>query len=505
MKEENERLLNKEEDNLDLDLDLTDEELNFKKLIYQLGSSINDKYENDNFYRQIYYYYYYKGFTPMLLIYITDILSLIFGILFSIFIFVLLDWDKLLKCGNNNCENISEYVVFNEMNFFEIFLLTTSILYLSYKLYDFIPKVKNLINIRNYYNDSLKINCKTLHTYSWIDILKKVTKNTYYDEHDITNKILRKENYMISLIDKNIINISSKFYTYQLDKNLELILSNNLNNLTNLKLKKKLIFYGIINLLCSGFILIFQVVYFFISNIDDFYSNRNVFGPRRYTIFAKRKFREYNELPHFFEERINKSMKYSIEYTKQFDSPVIEVISKFIGIITGAFIGFFLILSILDESILLYVRFFDRTMLFYMGIISAISSFSRSYIKNPEESVYNPNGVMERVVKYTHYMPFEWKNKCHTYEVRDDFLSFFQYKIITFIYDIISVVTTPYILLFVLTKKTDNIISFIKTHTTYDMNVGYICSFATKNKNINDEKMKKSLSVFSENHSISLE
>jgi len=498
MNEENERLLNKEE--------LTNEELAYQKFIHECSLPTNDdKYETDDFYHQIYYYYYNKGFTPIILLYITDILSLVFGILFSLFIFVLLDWEKLLKCGNNNCENVSEYVVFSEINFFQFFLLIISIAYLIYKLCDFIPKVNDLINIRNYYSDSLKINSKTLHTYSWNEILKKVIRNTYYDEHDITNKILRKENYIIALIDKNIINISQRFYTYQLDKNLELILSNKINNLSKTNLKKKLIIYGIANLLCSGFILIFQVVYFFISNIDDFYSNRSVFGPRRYTVFAKRKFREYNELPHFFEERINKSMRYSIEYTKQFDSPVIEVISKFIGLITGAFIGFFLILSILDESILLYVRFFDRTMLFYMGIISAISSFSRSYIKRPEESVYNPNGVMDKVVKYTHYMPSEWNNKCHTYEVRDDFLSFFQYKIITFMYDIISVITTPYILLFVLTKKTDDIITFLKTNTIYDINIGYICSFATKNNNFNDEKMKKSLSVFSENHSITLE
>jgi len=318
--------------------------------------------------------------------------------------------------------------------------------------------------------------------------------------HDVTNKIMKKENYMIALIDKKIIDFQHPlFYTKQLEINLKYILFSS-SNLKSGILKLKFIAMGIINLFFAFFIFLFQIIYFIIDNIDDFYSNKYVLGPRRYTILTRHKFRNYNELPHYFENRLNKSMKHSIEYIKQFESPILTVVGKFFSIITGAFICFFIILSILDESILLYVRFLDRTLLFYMGIVTAISSLSRSFVRSPEESIYDPNGVMKKVVEFTHYMPQRWEGKCNTYEVRNEFLSMFPYKIMVFIYDLISVIHTPFIL-FSLSTNTVNIISFFDKYTVEDVS-GKICSFAQKNKDSFDDKMKQSIINFDSNHSI---
>ena len=137
-----------------------------------------------------------------------------------------------------------------------------------------------------------------------------------------------------------------------------------------------------------------------------------------------------------------------------------------------------------------------------MGIVTALSSLSRSLIKSPEECVYDPNGVMKKIVEYTHYMPKRWEGKCNTYIVRDEFLSLFPYKIILFYYDLISVFTTPYILIFVLSKKSYDIMSFIKLNTIYDDNIGSnICLYAQKKQNFDDDKMKQSLTFFHSNMS----
>ena len=183
-----------------------------------------------------------------------------------------------------------------------------SIIYFIYKSYDFISKIKNLYLINNYYENELDIKSNDLYSLSWSTVLKKITeKQTIFDTHDITNKIMKKENYIISLIDKKIIDISPCYFTKQLIINLEYILFNNLNNNSNNKLKIKFILFGLLNLFISIFIFIYQIIHFLISNIDDFYTNKNVLGPRRYNLYATIKFREYNELLHYFEERINKS------------------------------------------------------------------------------------------------------------------------------------------------------------------------------------------------------
>jgi autophagy-related protein 9 len=457
----------------------------------------------DEFYIQLYEYYYNRGFTPILLTYICEIFSMIFGIMFFYF-FISIDWENILKCVDNNCGDISQYIISKPINFLNICILLLSVTIFTYKIITFIPKIYKLNKIKNFYQSKLKIkHSNELCSLSWSTILRRITKiYNFYDMHDITNKIMKKENFIIALIDKKIIDFQYPlFYTKQLEINLKYIIFS--SNLKSRALKFKFIAMGFLNLFFGFFIFLFQIIYFIIDNIDDFYSNKYVLGPRRYTILTRHKFRNYNELPHYFENRLNKSMKHSIEYIKQFESPVLTVIGKFLSILTGTFICFFVILSVLDESILLYVRFLDRTLLFYMGIVTAISSLSRSFVRSPEESIYDPNGVMKKVVEFTHYMPQRWEGKCNTYEVRNEFLSMFPYKITIFIYDLISVIHTPFIL-FSLSTNTINIISFFDKYTVDDVS-GKICSFAQKTKDPNDNKMKQSIINFDTNHSINEE
>jgi autophagy-related protein 9 len=63
---------------------------------------------------------------------------------------------------------------------------------------------------------------------------------------------------------------------------------------------------------------------------------------------------------------------------------------------------------LLDENILLFVTLGNRSLIFYVGLCATISAISRSFIPEPENSVYNPEAVMEKIVKYTHYMPDYW-------------------------------------------------------------------------------------------------
>ena len=114
---------------------------------------------------------------------------------------------------------------------------------------------------------------------------------------------------------------------------------------------------------------------------------------------------------------------------------------------------------------------------------------------------------MKKLYKYTHYMPSNWIDKTHTYKVRDDFLQFFPYMFTIFLYDLLSVITTPYILLFLLPKQSSQIVNFIKSNTIKSDTVGNICRFSNfdsqeRNK---DKKMEDSISYFDENNSVEYE
>ena len=205
----------------------------------------------------------------------------------------------------------------------------------------------------------------------WSFVIQRIseTNGKKITIHDITNIILKEENYLLSLFQRNILGVPSYMYTKQFDVNLRNILFrssySSIHIMSEKSLKIRFILYGFMNLILSIFIFISLLVHFFVANIDDYNSTKKNITNRRYTIYAKTLFRHYNELPHFFDERLNKSYRYANEYLKQFPQNSIEVLSKFISLLAGGFIGFFVIVSILDESILLYVKLFNRSLLFY--------------------------------------------------------------------------------------------------------------------------------------------
>lgn len=465
------------------------------EILYNLGYEID--YKDDKFYDDVYKYYYKKGFTPIILYQITEILSLLFGITLSFFILFGIDWSTILKC-NNDCGDISLYINYRQPDIISLLLFFTISLYTLYKMCAHVYNLRNLRDVKNYYTHILHISQEELYTIKWKVVIDRISKIENLTLYEITNKILRRENYFIALFDKEIINIHPSFYSKHLDSCIKHIIIENIDDLNIQSLRKKFILYGLLNFVFSIPILIFYILHFFASNIDEFYSNKNVLGPRRYSIYAKRKFRNYNELEHFFEERLNKSVKHSLEYIKHFPSPSTEILGKFFGLIFGTFVGLFLILSLLDEGILLHLKIFDRTLLFYTAVVGAISAFSRSLIRSPEESIYNPEFVMEeKVVKYTNYMPTRWIGKCNTYKVRNEYIQLFPYIIVLFFYDLLGVLITPYILIFVLSKETESIVNFIKISS-----IGSNCIYSQNKKEIDDEKMRNSMTSFDENHSM---
>lgn len=111
----------------------------------------------------------------------------------------------------------------------------------------------------------------------------------------------------------------------------------------------------------------------------------------------------------------------------------------------------------------------------------------------PEENfVFDPEYLMRELVRYTHYLPNEWKGKLHSqkvssppsaeYEadiqVHGEFGQLFQLKVAIFAREILSVVLTPFILWFSLPACSGAIIDFFREFTVHVDGVGYVCSFA---------------------------
>lgn len=58
------------------------------------------------------------------------------------------------------------------------------------------------------------------------------------------------------------------------------------------------------------------------------------------------------QVDHLFKHRINGSVVHASEYLKQFPSPILSVVAKFISFVSGGFAAILIIIAFLEESLL---------------------------------------------------------------------------------------------------------------------------------------------------------
>jgi autophagy-related protein 9 len=80
---------------------------------------------------------------------------------------------------------------------------------------------------------------------------------------------------------------------------------------------------------------------------------------------------------------MNASYKHAVEYLKQFPSPIISMIAKFVSFVAGAFAAVLILIALIDESLVEgHVRCFRRTYFVEISIIvlQCIGEYLATYI-----------------------------------------------------------------------------------------------------------------------------
>ena len=137
-----------------------------------------------------------------------------------------MDWAALKSCSDEKtCGNSGNYIISDPYSKFSnirnMFTLIFSLLLITYWLwrsYLALSLIKTSIQMEQFYREKLGITMSDLHNYGWEQIIERLIKlhdNGIYrvaikdklTEHDIILRIMRKENYLISLINKNILDL----------------------------------------------------------------------------------------------------------------------------------------------------------------------------------------------------------------------------------------------------------------------------------------------------------
>ncbi|GJC99824.1 autophagy protein Apg9 [Colletotrichum higginsianum] len=400
------------------------------------------------------------------------------------------------------------------------------VFYFVWKTVQFTMDLRRLSNMRNFYIHLLEIPEEDMQTVSWQDIVARVMalrdanpktainvtpsarqwmrnqSKERLDAADIANRLMRRENYLIAMMNKDILDLTlpipfvrkHQFFSRSLEWNLHFailtyvfdgnnqvhqeFLKADRRGLLSAKLKSRLVFAGIINLLIGPFVVAYLIVVHAFTYYNEYQKDPSTFSHRRYTPLAEWKFREFNEVPHLFQERINMSYPFASRYIDQFPKKMTEQFARTVTFVAGAITSVLAVASFLDPQLFLGFEITtERSALFYIGLFAAIWAAARGMISE-ETTVFDPDYALRNVIEYTRYMPDNWKDRLHTADVKREFSELYKLKMLILVEEILGILTASLVLIYSAPKCSDQIIDFFREFTIHVDGVGYICSFA---------------------------
>ncbi|KAK3384755.1 autophagy protein Apg9-domain-containing protein [Podospora didyma] len=478
----------------------------------------------DNFIKDVYDYYQGAGIWCILMERALHLLNVAFVALLMTFLSQCVDYKKIR--GSDRLSQVIVPQCTKNMSGLWNLGLWMFTFYFIWKSIQYLLDLRRLLNIRDFYLYLLNVPDHDMQTVTWQDIVARVmglrdknpktatqltlTQRRFLgsqskerlDAHDIANRLMRRENYLIALFNKDVLDLTIPIPFLQnrqlLSRTLEWTLMFSILDFVfdekgqvnqeflrsdrrgelSMKLRGRFMFAGIMILILSPFVAGYLVIVYFLMYYNEVQKNPSVLSSRTYTPLAEWKFREFNELPHLFRIRLDMSHPFATHYMDQFPKVKTEMVAKTVAFIAGSLAAVLAIVSVFDPELFLGFEITkDRTVLFYTAVFGSVWAFARGSMSE-DNAVFDPEYALRSVIEYTHYEPDHWHDRLHSFDVKKEFAELYKVKIIIFLEEILSILTTPFVLFASLPKSSDQIIDFFREFTIHVDGLGYVCSFA---------------------------
>ncbi|CAM9428503.1 unnamed protein product [Chrysoparadoxa australica] len=484
----------------------------------------------DLFFSSMYLFYANKGLKAMVATKAVQILMLGFTIGFTAFLLGFVNWGLLLRCKSpETCLPVGQYICTSNA------LHSTTIYYSLVRLYfivffgywlcqatNALQDVRAAMKMETLYKDLMGIASRDLCRVQWNEVVSKFLElhstGTYHrtllpegkrdiTAHEIASRIMRRENYKIALINQRVLGLSLPL-SWPLVGGLEVGLSDNLawsidfclldriftenftlneSELDVDALRRRLLVVGLAQALFLPFSLLFMLSSFMLKNAQppqEWHATKTYLGPRAWTTSSLWLFREFNELPHIFHRRMLGSYQHANTYIEQFPRPLYASAMRLTRFLSGALVAVLLGLTLLDDMIVLHVSLWDRNLLWYIGVLSAVFAGSRAAVPDLSDDliIYTTHEDLEVTLRkctaHTHYMPEEWRENAHSTGVRDQLARMFKYKAQMFVGEAWAIALAPVVLLTSMRDRAGDTVAFIHDHTEEVPGLGAVCSYS---------------------------
>jgi len=471
----------------------------------------------DQFFTNVYRYWEGKGFTVILVARILNLTALLFTIVASGILLLSIDYSAIhSEClKTEECTLWDVAYIKNPLRDGPLTLWKSlSVLYLTifagYWLFSaahFIHELRGLLEVRHFISYNIGMSERSLRAATWPEIAARLVAaqrsvrlciSKDLTEHDIVSRIMRKDNYLIGMLNEGVFALhvplpglqGHVLLTKTVQWNLRWCVLDAMFDESTFKIQQSFIrdeaalqrrfrIMAVVNAIFSPFLFVFLVIYFFMKNAEALYHRPSSLGERRWSPAARWSLREYNELPHFIEQRLQAGHAAATTYVAQFPNHAVSHIARFIAFIVGSFAAVLIALTLADERLLEYDFAAGRQTLWWLGLLGVILAVSRALIIEPSLSAFDPEYALLEVAAHTHYLPRHWRGgRAHTLEVQEEFQSLFRYRTFLLVEELVSVLLTPVLLWFSLPQSAGAILRFVDRNTTCVEGVGDVCTQA---------------------------
>jgi len=482
----------------------------------------------DRFFRRCYKYYCGKGVACIVMARVFDFAIVLFVAFIVLFLIYCVDYPVLharmtsqslvhadLFTPDNSTQIIApmSWSRLNSMSHFGI--AVTSIFGLGYGFcfLTFLLSVPELIEMRNFFTESLQISYDELTSISWSDVLLRLMEAQKrhhlcitvreFDQLDITNLITRRVNYMIALYAKHVLptDISVPYFgeyhflplmlQWSIDYVLKRCIFDSFGNIRLKVLDKgkesheevsgSLRFYfkliGTFTLLLSPAIFIYRVAVFIFQHSDEIRNFSGRVSSRHFSPYACWKLRDFCEVDHYFRKRLAKCHEPATLYFSSFTSEITVIIARFVSVIVGGIFFMLISFGLVFEGFILAYLTPARSVTWYIGVTGILLALCRSIIPD-ENKVCDPVKKMHVIALHSHYFPETWRGRECSSAVVTEFGRLFQHRLVSFLEEILGTAIVPYLLITRLPKHASSLATFFRTHTSRQEGIGDVCTFA---------------------------
>ncbi|KAF2007876.1 APG9-domain-containing protein [Amniculicola lignicola CBS 123094] len=479
----------------------------------------------DGFLSEVYTYYQGCGKWSILLRRILNLLQTGFVVAFLTFLGWCIDYPKIVR--STKMEEILVPQCMKKMHGFWLFALFVFFVWWTYSLVQFFRDIPKLNTMHDFYHYLLEIPDRDIQTVQWQHIVGRIMalrdhnlstasnlspeirklldhkSRQRLDAIDIASRLMRRDNYLIALFNKEIldvtipipflgnryifsettewhVNIAIMDFVFSQGNQFDpaFLKERNRRDLVK-KLERRLWVIGLLSIVCAPFTVSFVLASYLFKYFTEYHKDPSQLNTRDFTPFAQWKFREFNELPHLFAQRRNMAYPYANLYLAQFPKDKTEQISAFVAFIAGALTFALGIVTLFDPELFLSFEITPgKTALFWLGALTTVYRIARG--SSPQEDqVADPAYYLTHVNYHTHYEPASWGDRLHTDEIRAEFAQLYQPKILIFAEEVLSMIITPFLLMFRLPQCSERIVDFFREFSIHVDGLGVVCSYST--------------------------